>query len=681
MLKLTELNIQNADLQWPEEGTPYSAQFDDIYFSRQGGLAETEFVFIAANRLLERWHAQDQALAAGSATRNTFTITELGFGTGLNFLCTWRHWLEQAPAHLRLHYISCEKYPMSMAALQSALAQWTEFESLSEVMIRSYPDHSPGYHRLILKAPEIATEVMLDLYYGDACELLNEQLTRADAKVDAWFLDGFAPSANPDMWSPDLFACMARLSGPDTTLSTYSVAGHVVRGLAAAGFKVSKQPGFGQKRHMLHGQLDAEAEHQTKINPASNVWLRAPISANLDKRVIVIGAGMAGCSAAYALARRGYKVTVLEKNATIASGASGNRQAVLQCRINNALNESWLFNLSAFLYAQRHFNQLQSIQGDMQWHQCGVLNLDSAFSSRNKRCAPVKLDLYAEKVVTRLNQEQASATAGIALDGAANYQALGGWLNPTLLCQNYVRHPNISVLTNCAATHLERVDGQWQVHDGTGCVAAAATVIIANSVAAMEIEQSSTIILVPLRGQVSYVNANTKSENLSTIICGMSYISPAHNSLHSAGASYSKSVDDLSLSEQEHRENIEGIGPHLPEGAVTAEQVQSGRVSVRAASPDRMPIVGPVHDFAELEKTYLSLVHRDKQSDANVAPYHEGLYVNVGHGSHGLSNTPIAAEYLASLINQELSPLPNSVAEFIHPGRFFLRELKRRQTT
>lgn len=678
MLKLTELNIQNADLQWPEEGTPYSAQFDDIYFSRQGGSAETEFVFIAANRLLERWHAQEEALTQGSTTRNTFTITELGFGTGLNFLCTWRRWIEQAHTHLRLHYISCEKYPMTMAALESALAQWPELKSLSEIMIGSYPDHSPGYHRLILKAPDSASEVTLDLYYGDACELLNEQPIRTDAQVDAWFLDGFAPSANPDMWSVDLFARMAKLSGPSTTLSTYSVAGHVVRGLAAAGFKVSKQPGFGQKRHMLHGQRDTDTQQPTKAKRSSNVWLRPPVSANMDKSVIVIGAGMAGCSAAYALAKRGYKVTVLEKNGTIATGASGNRQAVLQCRLNNALNESWLFNLSAFLYAQRHFNQLQSIQGDMQWHQCGVLNLDSAFSSRNKRCAPVKLDLYADQVVTRLSQIDASKTAGIALDGAANHQSLGGWLSPTLLCKNYVRHPNITVLTNCAATRLERVDEQWQLYDDTRHIAAASTVIIANSVAAMEIEQSSAIRLVPLRGQVSYVSANTISENLTTIVCGMSYISPAHDSLHSAGASYSKAVDDLSLSDQEHRENIEGIGPHLPDGAFTAKQVQSGRVSVRAASPDRMPIVGPVHDFAKLEKTYLSLGHRDKQSEDNVAPYHPGLYINVGHGSHGLSNTPIVAEYLASLINQEMSPLPNSVAEFIHPGRFFLRELKRR---
>lgn len=673
MLKLTELIIQNAELQWPETGTPYSSQFDDIYFSRQGGLAETEFVFIAANNLHERWQQLGQ-----DTEKQTFTIAELGFGTGLNFLCTWQHWLAVAPKQLRLHYVSCEKYPMSIDALRIALGQWPELAKLSEVMLQSYPDHSPGYHRLVLNSPENDSEVILDLYYGDACELLQEQLARPDAKVDAWYLDGFAPSANPDMWSETLFEHMAALSRAGTTLSTYSVAGHVKRGLAAAGFTVDKVPGFGQKRHMLAGIFARQNQIDTKSAESSNVWLCPPDSKTRAKTAIIIGAGMAGCSTANALARRGYDVTIIEKNNSIASGASGNRQAVLQCRLNNALNESWLFNLSAFLYAGRHFNQLAQLHPQIQWRQCGVLNLDSAFSSRNKRCAPVRQDLYSPAVSQRLTQTQASNIAGIALDGEANYQPLGGWISPAALCRAYVQHPNIKVMTSTAATRLDNSSGTWHVFDDSKLIASAEIVVVANSVASMQIEQTSPIRLVPLRGQVSYVKSNNASQDLQAIVCGTSYISPAHEALHSTGASYSKSVEDLSLSEFEHQQNIDGISPHLPEGAVTAEQVATGRVSVRAGSPDRMPIVGPVHDYKKLENNYLGLYQRERQLASNTPPYNEGLYLNVGHGSHGLTNTPIAAEYLASLINKELSPLPSSVAEFIHPARFLLRELKRR---
>ncbi|MDX1489765.1 MAG: bifunctional tRNA (5-methylaminomethyl-2-thiouridine)(34)-methyltransferase MnmD/FAD-dependent 5-carboxymethylaminomethyl-2-thiouridine(34) oxidoreductase MnmC [Pseudohongiellaceae bacterium] len=678
MLKLTELFIHNAELQWPKEGTPYSPRFDDVYFSRQGGLEETEYVFIQANKLVERWQALEQELQQGTSAKTTFTIAELGFGTGLNLLCTWRHWLAIKPEKMRLHFISCEKYPMGTKALETALSQWPELQALSQELLANYPDHSPGYHRLVLRAPGTQKEIILDLYYGDACELLTEQIARSDTQVDAWFLDGFAPRSNPDMWSEGLFERIAALSKKGTTLATYSVAGPVVRGLRAAGFEVSKAKGFGHKRHMLHGLYDAQNSRHDQ-NPAKhNVWLRPPATTIEDKRAIIIGAGVAGCSTANALARRGYQVTLVDRAEDIAQGASGNRQAVLQCRLNNALNETWLFNLSAFIFAGRSFNQLSRENPDFQWQQCGVLNLDTAFSSRNKRCAPVKLELYAADIVQRLEQEQASEAAGIPLDGAANLQRLGGWVNPKALCQSYISHPNITVLSNTCVEKLEKKGNLWSVSTHERELAKAPFVIVANSVAAMELEQTSAIRLIPLRGQVSYVKASEKSTDLKSVVCGMSYISPSFEGLHSAGASYSKSVDELSLSQKEHEENIEGIAPHLPSSAITVQQIETGRVSVRAGSPDRMPIAGPVHDYAQLEQDYLSLGHRDKQSPENIAPYLEGLYLNVGHGSHGFTNAPLIAEYLASLINQELSPLPQSVAQFIHPARFLLRELKRR---
>jgi len=717
-----EQPFANADIDWQEGDLPYSSRFDDIYFSRQGGLAETEHVFLAANRVRERWAELERELARGQepaatdeASQRVFTITELGFGTGLNFLCTWRAWHDAQPdasptRHLRLHYIACEKYPMRREALKQALRSWDELVPYSAQLIAAYPDHSPGYHRLNLSTAD-GCEVTLDLYYGDAREMLAQQAAHRRVRVDAWFLDGFAPRVNPQMWTPALFAVIAGLSGPGSTLSTYSVAGQVVRNVQESGFSTSKQPGFGQKRHMLHGtyvgslvgsSVDTftgysqpetaarDAATAATNDPPPTSWLqlprRASVAGSTAPHVIIIGAGVAGCSAAYSLARRGCRVTVVERATDVAAGASGNRQAVLQCRLSNACNASWQFNLQAYLYAARHYQQL-STSADLQWHPTGVLNLDTAFSSRRQRCAEVRLDLYSEQVVRRVEADEASRLAGIALREGGNFQPLGGWLNPPALCRAWLDHPLISVVVDRTVTQLTRQDQGWAVQAtdsrqpeaGVAVTLQADAVIIANSHAARQLAQTAALPLVPLRGQVTYVEESAASSPLACVVCGLSYISPAHDGLHSTGASYSKDVSDLAISPQEHEQNLAGIEGHLPPTALDGS-VGGGRVSVRAGTGDRMPIVGPVPDFADFENTWLSLLHRERRSPAAPAALLPGLYVSVGHGSHGVSNAPLAGEYLADLITNGMLPLQDSVAQCLHPGRFLLRDLRKRQS-
>lgn len=677
----------NAEIDWQEGNLPYSARFDDIYFSRQGGLAETEHVFLAANRVRERWQ-ELEATATDEAAPRVFTIAELGFGTGLNFLCCWRAWHnawpEQPPRQLRLHYIACEKYPMRRETLQHALHGWEELADYSTALIDAYPDHSPGYHRLALRTAD-GCEVTLDLYYGDAREMLAQQPAHRAVRVDAWFLDGFAPRVNPQMWTPALFSVIAGLSGPGTTLSTYSVAGQVVRNVQECGFSTSKQPGFGQKRHMLHGTFTGPSADQPTIDRPTG-WLQLPSCTPTPRHVLIIGAGVAGCSAAYSLARRGCRVTVLEQSADVAAGASGNRQAVLQCRLSNACNASWHFNLQAYLHAARHYHQL-SATADIQWHPTGVLNLDTAFSSRRQRCAEVRLELYSDRVVRRVDADEASQLAGIALTEGGNFQPLGGWLNPPALCRAWLDNPLITFIGNSTVSRLIRNESDWTVEVADSANdempvqtrMQADTVIIANSHAARHLSQTATLPLVPLRGQVSYVEESAISQPLACVVCGLSYISPAHDGLHSTGASYSKDVSDLSISAQEHQQNLSGIEGHLPPAALSGG-VPGGRVSVRAGTGDRMPMVGPVPDFARFEETWLALQQRERRSPPAPAPMLPGLFVSVGHGSHGMSNTPLAGEYLAALILNEMLPLQESVAECLHPGRFLLRDLRKRQS-
>ena len=261
---------EHTPLDW-QDGQPYSRLYGDVYFSRESGLEETRYVFLTQNRLRERW---------SSLANDNFTIAETGFGTGLNFLCAWQLWNQTAPEHARLHFVSTEKYPLSHDEICQALALWPQLAGLSGQLLAQYHFMAPGWHTLVFGNERIT----LTLLIGDA----RDTLPQLKAHVDAWFLDGFAPAKNPELWGPPLFDSMARLSHAQTTFATFTSAGEVRRGLQAAGFEVRKVAGFGSKREMLTGQFGGDKASR-------------PIQ---DKHAIVVGGGIAGASSAYALASR-----------------------------------------------------------------------------------------------------------------------------------------------------------------------------------------------------------------------------------------------------------------------------------------------------------------------------------------------------------------------------------------
>lgn len=223
-----------AALEW-RDGLPYSTAFGDVYFSSDNGLLETEHVFINGNDLIKRW----QTLSGSS-----FIILETGFGTGLNFLCACDQWLKYAQENALLHFISVEKYPLTPADLRTALQHWHTLKHIADELLAQYETLLHGGAVMLFNQ-----RISLQVLFGDATECLSS----LDTKADAWFLDGFAPSKNPDMWQPSLFEQMARLSHADSTFATFTSAGVARRGLTAAGFKVNKQPGFGRKREMISG--------------------------------------------------------------------------------------------------------------------------------------------------------------------------------------------------------------------------------------------------------------------------------------------------------------------------------------------------------------------------------------------------------------------------------------------
>jgi tRNA 5-methylaminomethyl-2-thiouridine biosynthesis bifunctional protein len=238
----TDQFLQSAVIQFRDD-TPFSTEFDDFYFSSDYGPQETDYIYLQRNDLQRRW-------SSPAENKDTaFIIAETGFGTGLNFICAWHLWNALNINQRQLHYVAVEKHPVSKADLARALSRWPQLAGYTEALLAVYPPLSPGTHTVFPQVQTAQSTVKLTLIFNDASEALSTLHTH----VDAWFLDGFTPSRNPDMWSEALFKEVARLSRPGSTFATFTSAGIVRRSLQSVGFKVEKQPGLGLKREMCFG--------------------------------------------------------------------------------------------------------------------------------------------------------------------------------------------------------------------------------------------------------------------------------------------------------------------------------------------------------------------------------------------------------------------------------------------
>ena len=310
-------------LDWSRPGTPAASDFGDIYFSTDGGLEETEMVFLKACGLPESW--QD---------KSRFVIGELGFGSGLNFLAAWRLWDTEKPKNARLHFISIEKFPFEAAQLKQALLAWPDLVDYSSQLIAHWPGRVKGFHRLHFG------DVTLTLIHDGISNALDE----LDAEVDAWFLDGFSPAKNPDMWSAQLMKKLAKLSAPGARLGTFTVAGFVRQGLTEAGFTVKKKPGFGRKRHRLEASYPGENKSCSPIPTPT-----------------IIGAGIAGAALVKAFKRRGINPIVIHDPAHKA--ASHNAAALVKPRLDLQDRPESRFFLGSYLYALKAYQDHSLMMG------------------------------------------------------------------------------------------------------------------------------------------------------------------------------------------------------------------------------------------------------------------------------------------------------------------------------
>ena len=672
-------DTSHASLNWDPEGQPVSSVFGDVYFSKANGLEETRHVFLNHNQLPERW--------ATLTETNHFTIAETGFGSGLNFLAAWDLWLKVAPESAQLHFVTVEKFPLYKNDLIRALALWPELKFLADQLIDAYPVFiGTGFHRLKFMGGRINLTLIIDDATQGFTKLLastHPLFTRAGTKVDAWFLDGFAPSKNPQMWSDELFACINNLSKPGTTAATFSAAAIVKNGLKNTGFVIQKVAGFGRKREMVKAIFNAEP---TALNPDDFSYRGSfspyPVPWTIDrnqtifrdKRALIIGGGLAGCHSARALAERGWQVRILERNSALAQEGSGNPQGVLYAKLSPMDEAQAAFNLASLQYALNFYRPLWETIGE----RCGVLQLAYKNSEAELHQDLREKFSHAEQLVQFVESEKASELAGITLTQSGLFFPQAGWINPRKLCAYLVDHPNIQVDYEFDVSQLNKIENDWEIISTKRESRSAPVVIIASAKDALNFEYANHLPIKSIRGQVTYLPEKNVRAELKTVVCAEGYISPAQDSIFCTGATFNLKDTETALRESDHQTNLHNLREHIPNLTVDADAGElDGRVAFRCSLPDYLPCVGGLPVIDQLIEDFALLRKNARAGVTKGGSYWSGLYINIGHGARGLAYTPLCAELLATQICQQPNPMPQELANALNPARFVIRDLTR----
>ncbi len=659
------MKLSQAHIHFNAQGTPVAEAFDDVYFSNASGLEESRYVFLGQNHCIRRWQANEQT---------TFTIAETGFGTGLNFLVTWQAFdafLREHPDSLtrRLHFISTEKYPISHRDLGQALAQWQTLSSYSDALLAQYPAPVPGCHRLVFNQGA----VILDLHLGDVLDSLETLENAPTGLVDCWYLDGFAPSKNPDMWTTALFRQMARLSRKHASVATFTAAGFVRRGLIDAGFSISKVKGFGHKREMLAGRLS-----DRPLPQHNGPWQR--LKGARSQRVTIIGAGLAGANLALSLAQRGIDTDIYFANSHPGGGASGNLQGGFYPQLNAQHNAASLIQALGFGFARRRYDALlENGHGfDHQW--CGVLQL--AFNDNTLKRYGNMLDkqLWPPELVSWLDPEQCSERAGIALDCPGLWHPKGGWINPPGLVHALLAAAEQQA--DCALhpahqlVRMEQHNGRWRLDFANGHTALVDNLVLATGGQTPAFDCLQSLPLRRVRGQVDKIAPTPDSQRLATVLCHKGYFCPEYQGQQALGSTYIKgdTATEVRLAESEVNLNMQRqalAGQAWPQALAST----GGRAAVRLTTPDHLPLVGAMPAIAAQQRDYQDWYLANPAETYPEASNLDGLFLLLGLGSRGLTHAPLLAEALACQISGQPLPLAGAVLNALNPNRYMLRYL------
>lgn len=389
-----------------------------------------------------------------------------------------------------------------------------------------------------------------------------------------------------------------------------------------------------------------------------------------NKIATVIGGGIAGTSIAYSLAKRGWKINLIERNPEIAMEASGNMAGVCMPMITNKVDTIGQFYLEGFFYSLQHFEELRNSGNKIIWKQCGVLEMSAKKVAKNPKELVMTLELIA-----KVNEKLASKISGIEIKNRAMYLPDAGFVSPKTICAAQINSmkDNISLKNNKSALSFRRVNNSWQVVDNNeNIISESEVLVIANANDANSFEQCSWIPIQNVRGQITYLPETKNTKNLQTVLCANGYMTPSINGVHCIGATFDRLDDNKEILEEDHEKNINNFQQYIDISEINYKNIK-GRVAFRTSSPDRRPVIGSLPNKKEIIK----INNNNKNALINTPIeeiYHKGVYISLGHGSRGIVSAPISGEYLASKINDDNKTiLEDKYAKTIHPARFILR--------
>jgi len=670
-----------AKLQLRPDGIPFSSDFDDIYHSEAGGIGQAEYVFIKGNDLPRRW-----------AGRSLFSIFETGFGLGINFLATWAHWRRDPQACTKLHFVSVEKHPFSRDDLhtylvslhQSSAAHTAEPElkalrealvPLTHLLCEQWPVLVPGMHRLEFDGGR----VVLTLIFGDALKVLPTLSLRADA----FYLDGFSPAKNPELWSTPVFKSLTRLAAPGASLATYTIAAAVRSGLTDAGFVVDRTEGYTFKRDMLIGRFIPRFRVR-RYEPPAPFEKKFPGAA---RHLVVIGAGLAGCAVVAAMAARGWQVTLLERHSAPAADASGNPAGVFHPMITRDDSFAARLSRSGFLHALQSWDKLLRLGLRFNLHRDGLFvaaQSDAEFAAMKSTAAELKLPAGYARLLTA---QAAAELIGVTPLFGGWYFPHGGWLDPAALCRAQLLAAGGRLTTHFAtsADRLERRDDGWHVLSQHRSIAHAPVVVVANAHDAGRLTGLQHLPTSAIRGQLTLLPKLAQAPHMPQLtrpLIADGYVLPLSDQQVLTGASYDFDDNDHSLRRDSQNENLQRLRTLLPQFETMFPQTDqtlplAGRIGFRCVTSDRMPMIGPLADESSALEQAAAL------AGAHFAdiPRQAGLYGAFAFGSRGLVWASLAAEILASQIEGEPLPIDKKLADGVDPARFLLRVLRQSPTS
>jgi tRNA 5-methylaminomethyl-2-thiouridine biosynthesis bifunctional protein len=668
------MKIKTADVTFNPSGTPVAQAFDDVYFNDGNGVAETDYVFIKQNNLWEKWLNHNQS---------HFVIAETGFGTGLNFLRTWQVFTDFLHAHpeatcRNLYFISTEKFPLTLETLAQALECYPTLDAQTQALIEVYPQTLEGCHRLHFG------HVICDIWLGDVHDTLPTIACGTQGLVDAWFLDGFAPSKNPDMWQDTLFAQMARLSKINASVATFTAAGLVKRGLQQAGFVTEKVKGFGRKREMLTATFTPEHDVSScayrTITPYFDRYRRDDPQPQGYETIHIIGGGIASASLAYECVCLGLKVKLYCKDPQLAQAASGNAIAGFYPQLNADAGHNSQLQAHSFLYASRMYRSLAKTQSFAHdW--CGVLLLGFNDKVCARQANLVKKGVWPDTLIYPVDERESSQIANVTLPYSGLFIPEGGWVNPPSLVQAFIQKAqsmgDCEVVTDYPITSdvLEPGARHTFLPD-----ASHALVLCAGHDSASWLPHN-TLPLRVVRGQVEALPVTQASAKLATVLCHKGYFTPAVDGYHACGSTYTKDDVGTDYRAEDAQTNLATHQKALTQApwmqAFTAST--KGRAAVRCSTPDHNPIVGALphsqtqrQELSELYKAFPS--HQYPQGSV-----YPNTFIFGGLGSRGLTTAPLLANVLASQLAGSPLPLPQHLLNALAPNRFLIRDLIRQQ--